>query len=241
MPENKYIRLLGGNSDEINSFCQNHENIYRYLPLERFLDVIHSMNLYFVSPEKWKDPFDNFLFKREIRNTNSFLKKLFVGCFTLNPHSQAYWSIYAPEGYSVRLKFNTRELFDLILKLKDRTWFGELNYKKEKEIIEILQNTTGLRDALESNTINDIFLQVFTYKRMPFEFEKEVRIIIESKPTQDKVKRVRFTDFDLIRGVFLDPRMKPNEEIALKFYLKERFGIRAKKSRLFEDKNLTIQ
>jgi hypothetical protein len=55
-----------------------------------------------------------------------------------NPHSQAYWKTCVPEGYSVRLHFDTRKLFDLILNLKDRAWFGELNYKRETEIIEVI-------------------------------------------------------------------------------------------------------
>jgi hypothetical protein len=239
--KNEYVRLLASNSQVIDKFCREHKYIYRYLPFERFLEVMHKKLLAFISPTKWNDPFDNFLFKYDIQNKdNSFLNKLFVGCFTLNPHSQAYWKTYAPEGYSVRLQFETRKLFDIILKLNDRAWFGELNYKRETEIVEIFQNTEGLKAALEENEVNDSFLKVFTLKRMPFEYEKEVRIIIESKSIKEGIRRVNIDLKELIHGIYLDPRIKTNEEIAFKKYLKSS-GVKVTKSQLFQERNIVIK
>jgi hypothetical protein len=239
--KNEYVRLLESNSKVIDKFCKDHQFIYRYLPFERFLEVMHKNQLAFLSPNKWNDPFDNFLFKYDIQNKeNSFLNKLFVGCLTLNPHSQAYWKTYAPDGYSVRLQFETRKLFDLILRLKDRAWFGELNYKRETEIIEIFRNTEGLRAALEKKEVNDTFLKVFTLKRLPFEYEKEVRIIIESKNIKEGIKRVNIDLKDLIQGIYLDPRIKTNEEKAFKEYLKQ-FGVEVTQSKLFQEKNIVIK
>jgi hypothetical protein len=239
--KNEYVRLLDSNNQVIDKFCREHEYIYRYLPFERFLEVMHKKQLAYLSPTKWNDPFDNFLFKYEIQNKdNSFLNKLYVGCFTLNSHSQAYWKAYASEGYSVRLQFETRKLLNLILRLKDRAWFGELNYKRESEIVEIFQNTEGLKSALEENEVNDTFLKVFTLKRMPFEYEKEVRIIIESKSIKKGIRRVNIDLKDLIHGIYLDPRIKTNEEIAFKKYL-ESFGVKVTKSQLFQEKNIVIK
>ena len=239
--KNEYTRLLDSNSQVIDKFCQEHKYIYRYLPFERFLEVLHKKQLAFISPTKWNDPFDNFLFKRKIENPgSSFLNKLFVGCFTLNPHSQAYWKTYAPDGYSVRLQFETRKLFDLISKLKDRAWYGELNYKRESEIVEIFQNTEGLKDSLEEKEVNDIFLKVFTLKRKPFEYEKEVRIIIESGKIKEGIRRVNIDLKDFITGIYLDPRIKTNEEIAFKSYL-HNFGIKVTKSQLFQERKITIK
>ncbi len=238
--KNEYVRLLNSNSKAIDKFCKDHKYIYRYLPFERFLEVMHKKQLAFLSPTKWNDPFDNFLFKYNIQNKeNTFLNNLFVGCFTLNPHSQAYWKTYAPEGYSVRLQFETRKLFDLILNLNDRSWYGELNYKRETEIVQIFQNTQGLKAALEDNAVNDTFLKVFTLKRMPFEYEKEVRIIIESKSIKEGIRRVSIDLMDLIYGIYLDPRIKKNEEKAFKEYLKQ-FGVNVTKSQLFQEKNIEI-
>lgn len=239
--ENKFLRLLDSNNKEIEKFCRSNKYIYRYFPFERFLEVLHKNQLALLSPNKWNDPFDNFLFKYEIKNREkSFLNKLYVACFTLNPHSQAYWKTYAPEGYSVRLRFETKKLFDVIKNLKDRSWFGQLNYKRETEIIEILQNEVGLRKSLENEELNDIFLKIFSLKRVPFEYEKEVRIILESKPTKDGVRRININLKDLIDDIYLDPRIKPNEEKAFKEYLKQ-FAIKVRKSQLFQDKKIVIK
>jgi hypothetical protein len=238
---NNYIKLEESNNKLIDEFCKKHQYIYRYLPFERFLEVMHKKKIAFLSPSKWKDPFDNFLFNYVVNNNeNSFIHRLFVGCFTLNPHSEAYWKTYAPEGYSVRLRFETRKLFDLVLNLKERAWFGELNYKRETEIIEIFQNTEGLKAALYQKNVNDTFLKVFSLKRMPFEYEREVRIIIQSKNTKDGIRKVNIDLKDLIRGIYLDPRIKTNEEKAFKAYLSQ-FGIQVSKSQLFQVKNIVIK
>ncbi len=239
--KNEYVRLLDTNSPTIDNFCKKHKYIYRFLPFERFLEVLHKNQLAFISPSKWNDPFDNFLFKYDIKNKdNTFLNKLYVGCFTLNPHSQAYWKTYSHEGYTVRLQFETRKLLDLVMKLKDRAWYGELNYKRETEIVEIFQNTVGLKTSLENKEINDTFLKVFTLKRMPFEYEKEVRIIIESSRIKEGIRRVSINLKGLIHDIYLDPRIKSNEEKAFKEYLKQ-FGIKVTKSQLFQERKIVIK
>jgi hypothetical protein len=70
---NEYIRILDSNNQLIDKFCQEHKYIYRYFPFERFLEVLHNKQLAFISPIKWNDPFDNFLFKHKIKNPFPFL------------------------------------------------------------------------------------------------------------------------------------------------------------------------
>ena len=108
---------------------------------------------------------------------------------------------------------------------------------------EIFQNELGLKDALENDTISNLFLNVFTLKRMPFEIEKEVRILIESSPKNDGIRRVTIDLLDIINDIYLDPRIKENEEKAIKTYIKS-FGFSSsivRKSRLFEDKHIKLQ
>ncbi|MEN9372199.1 MAG: hypothetical protein RL152_1145 [Bacteroidota bacterium] len=56
--KNMYTRLLDTNSPAIDKFCQEHKYIYRYLPFERFLEVLHKKQLAFISPIKWNDLFE---------------------------------------------------------------------------------------------------------------------------------------------------------------------------------------
>ncbi|MBK6783798.1 MAG: DUF2971 domain-containing protein [Saprospiraceae bacterium] len=108
----------------------------------------------------------------------------------------------------MRIRFETKKLLNLIQNLPDRSWFGKLNYRKETEIVEILQNTNGLRDTLEQTDINDIFLDVFTLKRKPFEYENEVRIIIESGYLKEGIRKVKIDLKDLISDIYLGSKNK---------------------------------
>ncbi|MEP6794922.1 MAG: DUF2971 domain-containing protein [Saprospiraceae bacterium] len=239
--EFEYIRLLDANKSEVNKFISENEYVYRYLPLEYFLDMVHNKQLVFSSPKRWKDPFDSFLFNQRVKNQNTFLNNIFVTCLTLNPHSEAYWKTYGSNGYAIRIRLKTYDLFNLLQRLEIKVWFGRLNYLDEKELVTKLTNTIKLKSALESNEMEDLFLKIFTLKRTPFEYEKEVRIILESSPTKDGLKRIKIGLLnDIINDIYLDPRLKTNEEKALKEYLRQ-FHINVRQSQLYRAKNVQIQ
>jgi hypothetical protein len=240
MKEGEYIVLNESNKNAIDKFCLENEYIYRFLPLERLLESMQTSKIAFVSPKKWNDPFDNFLFRQNIQNKRTFINKLYVLCFTHNSHSQAYWKTCAPEGYCVRLKINTREFLSLMLNEKNRVWLGKMKYLKETRLVEELQNTNGLKEAIESDKINDVFIKTFLLKRMPFKYEEESRIIVQSYHLDSGIKSKNINLKDIIKDIYLDPRMGKHETLAWKNYLKQ-FDIPVLKSQLFVDKNIKIQ
>lgn len=240
MKEGEYIILNNSNRELIDKFCLENEYIYRFLPLERFLDTMQNSKLAFVSPKKWNDPFDNFLFRQEIKNKNTFLNKLFVLCFTHNPHSQAYWKTYASEGHCIRLRIKTKEFLQLMLNEKNRVWLGKMKYLNETKIVEELQQTIGLKEAIEEDKINDLFIKTFLLKRRPFKYEEESRIIVQSNPNESGVRKLSINLKDIIKDIYLDPRLGKYEELAWKNYLSQ-FNIPVKKSLLFIEKNIKIQ
>lgn len=207
MKEGDYIVLNESNRNEIEKFCNENEYIYRYLPLERFLEVLQTNKLAFVSPRLWNDPFDNFLFRQDIVNKNNFLEKLFVLCFTHNSHSQAYWKTYALEGYCVRIKLKTKEFLELLINEKDTVWLCKMMYLNESKIVENLQQKIGLKKALEEDRINKTFLNTFILKRRPFKYEEESRIIVQSRPNINGVRKLKIDIKECIKDIYLDPRM----------------------------------
>src|SRR5690606_7085862 len=110
------------------------------LSVDRFLEMVYKNKMAFVSPLKWKDPLDRFLFKESEGFRNCFLHRVYVVCFTLTPHSQAYWKEYAPKGYGIRIKINSKNFFDSVFRYRKDCWFGKLNYVAEKTYIELLNN-----------------------------------------------------------------------------------------------------
>lgn len=241
MKQGEQIRLIESNRELIDEFCKENEYIYRFLPLERLLEMLHKNEITFVSPNKWNDPFDNFLFRQNEKNIKSFLDRYFVLCFTHNSHSQAFWKTYSPNGLGVRLKLRPKVLLELLMNSKHKVWLGKMNYVYETKFVEEIQSKIGLKSNLKDNEPNDIFLNAFHLKRRPFKYEDESRISILSKDAKnDGLIKLKFSPDNLISEIYLDPRMGMHETKAWKTYL-SKYNIPVKKSLLFKEKKINIQ
>lgn len=240
MRQGQYLRILDKNRTELYNF-QTGKYVYRFLPLERLLETLHNQQLAFVSPTKWNDPFDNFLFRQKETANNSFLNRLYVMCFTHNPHSQAYWKTYSPNEHCARLRLRKEVLIKLMQSIPERAWLGKMKYEYESVMVEKLQQTKGLKESLKKESPDEVFLNTFHLKRKPFEYEDESRIsILTLKENQRGLRKISFNPSELISQIYLDPRMGDHEVKAWKKYL-EQFKIPVQRSLLFKDKNIKIQ
>ena len=227
-----------------NSFSEDsyihQENIYKYLPIEYMFDTIANNHLIFVNPSKWKDPFDNYLFRitegKEF--THSFIKKVFCYCLTLNPQSEAYWNAYSKEGgYAARITFSTTRLIEILKNRKEQIWIGKMEYVNEKEFIERIKSINDLKSDLFHRSLKESFLKAFKYKRNPYEYENEYRVLIYSRSTKKNLKRIK-VDRSLIKEIRIDPRMGKYEALFLKNYIKDTYNINVTQSRLFKSKKI---
>lgn len=222
----------------LDEFIEDHEYIYRYLPMEYMLDIVHTNHMTFINPRKWNDPFDNFIFKvSEGASEKSFTSSLFCQCLTLNPHSQAYWKTYGGSGFSARLKLKSSEYLTLIREHAAQLWIGRMKYMRESSLIEKIRAIPNLKSDLSKSHVSDSFLEAFFYKRKPFEYENEVRLLIKSNPTENGLKRFRLKDNSFIKEIRLDPRMGKSEETAWKRYL-QGYNLKVTKSQLFTEKKI---
>lgn len=240
MKHGAHIRLTEENRKDIDLFCSKNKYIYRFLPLERLLEILDKKILTFVSPTKWNDPFDNFLFKEYEVPQESFLNRLYVLCFTHNSHSQAYWNTYSPSGFGVRLRIRSEEFIKMLMRNNDKVWLGKMDYKYESRLTEQLKNLVGLRDSMLLDEPNPTFFEAFHLKRMPFEYEKESRFsILLSDENKSGLKKINIDPESVFSEIYLDPKMGDNETKAWKKHLSQ-YKIPVKKSLLFKDKNITI-
>lgn len=234
----EYFKVDSTTVDKLSAFLNQHEFIYRYLPMEYLLDALQNGHMVFINPNKWNDPFDNYLFKlAEKEFEKSFTSKLFCQCLTLNPHSQAYWKTYGGNGFAARLKIKAKKYLDVIKAAQPQFWIGKMEYVNEKVLVDRLKNIPNLKTDLSLTSITDNFLKAFFLKRRPFEYENEIRLLIQSSPTQNKLKMISNNNSETLSEIRLDPRMGKNEEKAWKEYLKQ-FNIEVKKSQLFTDKKI---
>ena len=206
MERGQYIRLISTNQKEIDAFNLEHKFIYRYVPMERLLDILQNENITFVNPQKWNDPFDNLLFRLLTENElkGTFLNSIYCLCFTLTPHSQAFWKTYSPDGFSARLKINTTNFLNILGNLNDKVWLGKMQYILEKDLVKTFQNTKELKASLKLKEPNDTFLKLFHYKRIPFEYENEVRLLIQAEPIKLGVRKVQIKPRVLFEEIRLD-------------------------------------
>lgn len=240
MKPGEFFKVTKTDSSNSDEFALKYKSIYKYVPLERMLQILQNKQIVFVNPYKWNDPFDSFIFKRYMSEPgNILLESLYCMCLTLNPHSEAYWKTYATNNYTARLNINPSPFFSFINDNTTSFWLGKMNYIKESQFIEEIEKLKGLKASFKIKEPNDVFLNAFLMKRMPFQYEEEVRILINSEPNKDKLKRYKCSISDFIKEIRLDPRMTKSEETALKNYIKQ-FGIKVTKSQLFTEKKIVI-
>lgn len=240
MEPGDFFKVTSLHSSHADDFASHYRFIYKYVPLERMLEILQKQQIVFVNPFMWSDPFDSFIFKRFItKPDNLLLESLYCMCLTLNPHSEAYWKTYASKNYTARLNIDPSPFFSFINDNTTNFWLGKMKYIKESLFIEEIGKLRGLKASFKLKEPNDVFMKAFLMKRMPFQYEEEVRILINSKPNEDRLKRYKCSISDFIKEIRLDPRMTKPEETALKNYIKQ-FGIKVTKSQLFTEKKIVI-
>ena len=238
MKYSQYLNIHSSNNYGIKKLASNKEYIYRFVPIERLIETLERSKLTFINPRLWKDPFDNFLFRQSLNN--SFLSSIYCLCFTLNPHSEAYWKAYSGSGFAARLKINFDNFISFLSQKREASWLVKMEYLVESMLVEKLGSMDGLKSSLLNNYPNNIFLEAFHYKRIPFKYEEEIRFLVKGNKTKGNFKSYKISINEIIEEIRLDPRMGKYQELALKEYLKK-FRIKVTKSQLFSDKKINIK
>jgi hypothetical protein len=197
------------------------ESIYRFVSFESFVDIIQRKSLAFVSPSKWEDPYESFIFKA-IRTDEGHMKVVEMlkelgqdthiaifdnfehivkgQCWTKLPESDALWRIYSYDNMAVRIEVDIENAE----KLKNVKLY-EVNYHKkldlEKEMEQILSE--------DKNSIS--LFKAFCNKRDSFEHEKEIRLLADIEtPNSDSIEYISFKEIEgFIKSVMLHP-LAPN-------------------------------
>ena len=196
-------------------------SIYRFISFESFVDIVQRKSLAFVSPSKWEDPYESFIFKairtddgrsevieilRQLRQDthidilDNFEHIVKGQCWTQISESDALWRIYSYDNMSVRIEVDIENM----KKLKNVKLF-EVNYYEKldlaKEVEQILSE--------DKNSIS--LFKAFCNKRDSFEHEKEIRLLTDIKtPNSDSIEYISFKDIEgFIKSVMLHP-LAPN-------------------------------
>ncbi|HPH81526.1 MAG TPA: DUF2971 domain-containing protein [Flavobacteriales bacterium] len=223
-------------------FFIEYKRIYRFITLDRLIDVLKSNRFAFVNPSIWTDPFEKFFLEREfiIDDQHYYLPakdKVFALCVSGTLNSEAFWKVYAPKEDGVRLTFNAEKLVTNFLdQLMDAdVYIGKVNYQITRQFYSLTIDKEKLKSEILSKKVGENQLRLFMKKRKSFLYEDEIRILVvphkKSRPAP-----VFMADCDLLTFTSefnLDPRMGKNHvDVWKKFFLQE-FNLKVSHSQLY--------
>jgi hypothetical protein len=161
--------------------------VWRYMDVKKFVSLVEKKSLFFSAARFFEDPFEG---SYPLRNSASELAKVtgenmdwvvrgrealrakhFISCWHLSEfESPALWQRYGPNSIAIRSTF---------IALKESiNWdsnYGSLFFTKVRYID---YETEGIQGQLAALDISPFF-----YKRKSFEFEKELRIVADTRHT----------------------------------------------------------
>lgn len=202
------------------NFLSRDTAVYRIFSMNRFIEMLRESKNTLVKSEMWDDPFENFLFSAKAKNQHGQTVSLenirnsyFGQCWSFNDESDAMWRIYAPNKDGVKVKSTVGKLYDQFFKNTQRPefscYFGKVEYLREDEIRELLNNPSQVRDHIfDKSGINSA--QLLLVKRLAFEHEKEARIIYrtyDNKERGEQIFKYNINISVLFDEAVLDPRM----------------------------------
>ena len=197
--------------------------IYRYLPLERYYEMIEDHVNVLSHITLWEDPYEAFVFRAGLtlpgaENLDVYdkFKGVYGQSWTMHEtESDVIWRAMGKRGSTVRIRTTVEKLI-ASLRLKreteDRVRVGRVVYKDEDEFSSRLIEA-DLRAVLEGDLVEA--MNFFFVKRSEFALEKEVRVI--AIPNENDIDRTKckkghllkfgITPADMIDEVMADPAM----------------------------------
>lgn len=213
--------------------------LYRFVSINDTLELFESKSLSFRNPSQWKDPFESFYLSKQYQIKDKIMDlpikdKIFACCFSSESY-EASWKIYTPNNDGVRITFDTEKLLNqLKLQNKDVKFFiGKVNYQNTKDYYSMKNDASGLEKEIMNKKIGKHQISLLLKKRVAFEYENEIRIIIISK----KNNQVKLELDPTKCGIELNfhPLIGKLHANILKKHFNEKYEIRATHNTLYND------
>lgn len=229
--------------------------LYKYMPLESALATINEKYLWCANPVVWKDPFERRFIeakytvgsKEEDFPLNG---RVFCSCFTQTQTSEAHWNTYMNGQIGISFNIKRDMLLQMLDSLSDcEVYIGTVSYQKTKDIekkklsdIDCLKTVSPF-----SLTNRELQIKLLLLKRIAFQYENEIRILVVKKnKTKEKGIKIPFDGIDpnkLIDRITIDPSVGIHAEKMLKELFKKTYHFdKVYKSQLYTMKsNIKIE
>lgn len=193
------------------SFHQPSDNttIWRYLDFAKFVDLILSNQLHFTRSDNFDDPFegdfkfkDYEIYKPMFVDQEKSKKFYFINCWHINEEqSDAMWKIFLDTNNGIAIKSTIGDLKRGLSKSNDDIYISQMYYHNFSKVTfdDLLKEEKQRMRQSFGEGVN-----MFKYKRISFEHEKELRLMFIDLPiphvTRDCPERpcLEFKKIDIV-------------------------------------------
>ena len=239
--------------------------LFKYMPLERALDLLINHQMWFANPTIWKDPFEKRFIENDYKlgtGISSFPWKdrVYCMCMTQTSTSEAYWNTYANKDIGISFRFDRQKLIDELDRISDTTsyriFIGKVEYQKTSDIKQDISKNKFLNPSgkpINDLRKEDIKVRMLLLKRNAYKYENELRFfIVRDKVSNAKGMLLPFAipNTDLIKYISLDPRLEEHTVALLRKEFENTYGFhpysptnrRVQRSLLYkEEKKTTLK
>lgn len=169
--------------------------LYRYLSYKHFIEYVTKRYITFISPIKWKDPFERRFLKTDYSKYSYIQPSIFCMCATENSqeNEDASWRLYGmPNDKVLRIKINVCKLMkflnDFSVQANFKIYVGKIIYDLSRKEIERIQDHTKENEFYHNYFFNESFsdenyLSLMSLKQDAYKYENEVRLFCCKTPT----------------------------------------------------------
>ncbi len=199
----------------LNELDEN-ASIFRFVSIDRLLEIFRTRKIVLVKPRKWDDPFENFLSKATVVNqknekvgfnlTNDFYGQ----CWTLRDECDGIWRNYSSLENGARIETTAIKLLSSIYDLTNNEsklacFIGKVVYEKDTNIKKMLGD--WISQMLTDSTGKEI-AKMLLIKREEFSYENEVRLLYSKKESKDnEIEEFNVDPLALINSVMFSPKI----------------------------------
>jgi len=191
--------------------------IYRFISVERLIELFERNKNGLVKPHEWKDPFENFIQKSKMKLPTGDIKSFdhdncYGQCWTRKKVSDAMWRIYSPNEDAVRIRSTIRKVGESLStalgnKAPSEAFIGKVLYLRDKKLTAFANDIFKTIDHPDAITLAKTLL----IKRRAFSHEQEIRLLyfpIDVSKRSGDHYFYNVNPHTLIDQIMIDPRIK---------------------------------
>jgi hypothetical protein len=172
---------------------QYDQSVYRIVRKEHLLSLLATRENALVKPERWHDPFENFILKSHFVRNGELVtighRDLYYGqCWTLQRASDAMWRIYSPDSTGIRIRSTIRKLAESLENWRaewaaQEVYVGKVRYLTTARLLAFGRSVLVLGCNDGPLTYKKL-AETLLVKRPAFQHEREIRLLFKSSESR---------------------------------------------------------